>query len=735
MPILQVALDVPLATRFDYRADDATPADIGRLVVVPFGPRPRVGVVLGVVETTSVDPARLRSALRIARGVPALPDDVIALALFCADYWRATPGEVLLAALPTALRRPDAPAHRAEIAWRLTAAGSAVTGQGWPKSATVRRRLLDALQGFAVLTATDVAALGTSARRSLAQFEASGWVERTDALAPLADASTRAPVPLLPDPASAGRVLTDDQRSAVATVRAAFGGFAAVLLQGVTGSGKTEVYLQLAADAAARGGQTLLLVPEIHLTPQLEGALEARFGAGTVVSLHSGLADGERLARWRRAQSGEARVVVGTRLAVFTPLPRLALVVVDEEHDPSYKQHEGVRYHARDLAIWRARHRGIPVVLGSATPSIETWRHARDGRYARVVLAQRANRRPPPTLRLIDLRTAPAPDGLSAPLVDAIADRIARGEQSLVFVNRRGYAPTLLCHACGWVAPCPSCSARLVLHQRAGELRCHWCGHVEAVVDACPACGNQDLRPVGEGTQRLEDALAARQPQARVVRVDRDAMRRRDAFTKVRAGLADRSIDVLVGTQMLAKGHDFPRLTLVGIVGTDAGLYSVDFRAEERLYAMVTQVAGRAGRADRPGEVLLQTAFPDHPLHAALQAQDFDAFAATQLALRETYGFPPVVHHVLLRADGPDEAEVFTYLALCADAARALAVDGVTVHDPVAASLARVAGRWRAHVLVASTSRPALRHLLQQWVRLPPPRQVRAAIDVDPLES
>jgi primosomal protein N' (replication factor Y) len=739
MPVVRVALDVPVDRAFDYRTDAATEADIGRLAVVPFGRGRKVGVVVGVAAQSELPDARLRDCLRIARDLPALPQDVLALAAFCADYYRATPGEVLAAALPTALRRPEALTPRPVRGWALVDSAAVPGPEGFPKQATTRRALIIALRA-GPMHPDAVLAFGTTARRALADFEASGWVQRIDLPpTPASDASIDAPSGA--DPASdrtsgVGPALRPAQRAAVETIAATFGRFSPHLLQGVTGSGKTEVYLHLADRAmhGVDGAQTLLLVPEIHLTPQLETALAARFGVDAVVALHSGLADGERLARWQRAQRGAARVIVGTRLAVFTPLPHLALIVVDEEHDASYKQQEGVRYHARDLAVWRARARGVPIVLGSATPSIESWRHAQAGRYAHARLPERANGVAPPPIRLIDVRTRITRDGLSDALVDAIAARVASGEQSLVFVNRRGYAPAVVCHACGWTAPCPRCSARLTLHLRRGRLLCHWCGHDEPVTEACPSCGNLDLRPRGEGTQRVEQALAERLPQARITRVDRDAMRRRGAFAQVRAGVAAREIDVLVGTQMLAKGHDFPRLTLVGVVGADQGLFSVDFRAEERLYALVTQVAGRAGRADRAGEVLIQTAFPEHPLYAALVEQNFDAFAAGQWAARARYGFPPAVHQVLLRADGPDEREVHAALDAAARAARATGVDGVAVHDPVAAPLARVADRWRAQLLLQSTSRSALRRLLDAWTLPVDTRRVRVVLDVDPTE-
>jgi primosomal protein N' (replication factor Y) len=534
--------------------------------------------------------------------------------------------------------------------------------------------------------------------------------------------------------------LNDEQRDAARAIDAVRGTFAPMLLDGVTGSGKTDVYLAAAASAIDAGGQALLLVPEINLTPQLAERVASALPGRRVATLHSALAAGERRARWSAAANGDADLVVGTRLAVFTPLPRLALVVVDEEHDASYKQQEGVRYHARDVAVWRARQRGVPIVLGSATPSLETLEHARRGRYRHLRLAMRA--RPPakpPAVRLVAQRGAQLRDGLAQPLVDAIGARLGRGEQSLVFVNRRGFAPSLLCSACGWQAQCTRCSARLVVHRDARELRCHHCGHAEPLARACPSCGNVDLVALGFGTQRLERALAECFPEARIARIDRDSTARKGSFETVRSRVHAGDVDVLVGTQMLAKGHDFARLTLVGVLGADNALYSGDFRATERLAALLFQVAGRAGRAELPGEVIVQTDFPAHPLYRALAAHDFASFADALLAERRAASLPPYAHIVLITAEARSREDVDAFLATVRELgvaharARSLPVD---VMAPVPAALARRAGLERAQLVVQSDRRAALQRFLPGWraaIEALPGRRVRWALDVDPL--
>jgi primosomal protein N' (replication factor Y) len=529
---------------------------------------------------------------------------------------------------------------------------------------------------------------------------------------------------------------TAGQAQAIGRIGAAFGRFQPFLLHGITGSGKTEVYLRLIARVLEKGNQALVLVPEISLTPQLEARFRHAFPEARIVLLHSALQDVPRTAAWLAAARGEAGIVLGTRLATLTPLPHLALVVVDEEHDTSFKQQEGLRYSGRDAAVMRAKFAACPVVLGTATPSLETWHNALAGRYERISLPDRAVPGARlPKVRTLDLKLQPAENGFAPGLIAAIGERLARHEQSLVFINRRGYAPVLACHACGWTSGCERCTARMVLHKPDRCLRCHHCGAENAIPRACPTCGNVDLKAMGRGTQRVEETLEARFPQARIVRIDRDSARRRSELARTLDGIARGEADILVGTQLLAKGHDFPLLTLVGVLDADGALLSTDYRSAERLYATLAQVAGRAGRRAQPGEVLVQTRYPQHPLYASLASHDFAAFAAAQLAEREAAGFPPFVHEAALRAEADKLA---TAMAFLEDAARLVPVpEAVRVYDPVPHVITRRADMERAQLLVQSASRPALQDFLRAWTErlfATAPRSVRWHLDVDPIE-
>ncbi len=539
---------------------------------------------------------------------------------------------------------------------------------------------------------------------------------------------------MTPDPALPK--LLDSQQAAVdAIVNTA--GFRTLLLHGVTGSGKTEVYLRAIAAVLAGGGQALMLVPEIALTPQLEGRVAARFPGARIVCANSGMADAARARGFLEALDGRAEIVLGTRLAVFMPLPRLRLIVIDEEHDASFKQQEGLRYSARDVAIWRAHQLNIPIVLGSATPSLETFHHASTGRYEMLELPKRAVADAMPTVCIVDTRREKLQDGLSAALLAGLQQCLDRGEQSLVFLNRRGYAPVLACPPCGWISRCQRCAANLVLHLADRRLRCHHCGFEAPVPRACPDCGNLDLLPFGRGTQRLEAMLVERFPDARVLRIDRDSASTPKKWQALLASIHDGAADILVGTQMLAKGHDFPRLTLVGAVGADAALFAADFRAPERLFAQLMQVGGRSGRADLPGEVLIQTEYPDHPLYQALIEHDYARFARSQLDERRIAGFPPFSFQAMLRAEAREMQQALAFLAAARDAAAALA-EGIMLYDPVPMRLQRLMTLERGQLLVESASRPALQAFLAQWMKrlyaLKMPGGLRWHLDVDPLE-
>ncbi|WP_156884517.1 primosomal protein N' [Pandoraea thiooxydans] len=747
----RVALDTPLTTLFDYRVQytghGEPPIVPGQLVQVPFGRRQVVGVVWEMTQRSEVPSQKIRSLEIAWRELPPLPADWRALMEFAARYYQRALGEVALPALPTHLRSaarwPRLLAERGARHFRLDPRGESALLASLPARAKARRRLAEGLCAAGTLDADEARALCAQAPELLHQWAAQGWVivENTDA-----DDYADAAAPL--EVAAAPR-LTDEQQAAFEAIDAALrredAAPAPFLLHGVTGSGKTEVYLHAVAAALLHpGAQVLVLVPEINLTPQLEQVFRRRFPKETLATLHSGLAEGERARHWLAAHRGRARIVLGTRLAVLASLPHLRLIVVDEEHDPSYKQQESLRYSARDLAVWRAHQRGIPIVLGSATPSLDSWRRAQQGRYRLLTLRERASPDAVlPEVRLIDLQREgqaqrALEDGLAQPLLGAVAQRLARGQQSLLFLNRRGYAPVLACDACGWISGCPRCSAHLVLHKSERRLRCHHCGLEAAIPRACPDCGNLDLAPLGRGTQRIEETLARRFPNARIARIDADSTRRKGSaqalFDEVHAG----AIDILVGTQMVAKGHDFRNVTLVGVINADAALFSHDFRAGERLFSQLMQVSGRAGRAGQPGEVLIQTRYADHPLYAALLRHDYAGFAAGQLAEREQASLPPFTHQALLRAEARALAVALEFLQTARDLGQTpeLASAQVTLYDPVPMTLVRVANSERAQLLVESPSRPALQQFLSGWVaRL---RDTKTAarwyLEVDPLD-
>src|SRR6266850_1783775 len=719
MTILRVALDVPLPTLFDYRSEDATPADIGYRTLVPFGKKRLVGVIWDVATKSKVADSRLRSAEKILRDVAPLPCEWLALVEFCSGYYHGPLGEVVAAALPPRLRT----AKTVPIPPRdyvLTPAGRDVVAATPPRHRRVRALLGLLARGRVSAAGLDAQAKGS--RKLLRRGIEAGWIAAIE--------------PERSEPRFVhAHELTAEQRQAIDVLRGGLETFRVSLLFGITGSGKTEIYLQLIAEVLARGRQALILVPEIALTPALEVAFRDRFPGAGIVTQTSAMADLERARGWLLAHGGRADIVLGTRLAVFTPLPRLGLVVVDEEQDASFKQRDGVRYSARDLAITRAQIAGTPVVLCSATPSLESFQHATSGKYELVSLTRRAiDRAALPAIRLIDTRVHPPQEGIVPPLLDALAARLARGEQSLVFLNRRGYAPALACPACGWVKGCRRCSANMVVHLAVQRLRCHHCGLTEGIPRACPECGNPDLQAFGRGTQRIELMLGERFPQARILRVDSDSARAKSGLED----LLERAThaDILIGTQILAKGHHFERLTLAGVLNADSGLFSSDYRASERTFAQLQQVAGRAGRANLPGEVLIQTRYPEHPLYQSLVRHDYTGFARSVLAERREAGFPPFVFEAALRAESHDALRAQRFLRSAIDQSPRGSAS-ITVFDPAPMSLARLAGMERAQVLVQSRSRSRLQAFLAEWsdsLYRTPAHGVRWHLDVDPIE-
>jgi primosomal protein N' (replication factor Y) len=733
--ILRVALPLPPLRLFDYAPPAGHvpgPADVGCRVRVPFGPRELVGVV---AEVGTPDPAadgRLRPALALLDAEPLLQGELLRSLQWLARYTHAPLGEVLATALPAALRRGEPLPDTHAWAWRLTEAGTAAL-PGLRRGTRPRR--LAELLADATRSEDSLADALEDWRAAARALERRGLAERV-----AVPASQLAPDPQPgPEPNPEQQIAID----ALGTAR----GFAPMLLDGVTGSGKTEVYLHAIGDCLARGRQALVLVPEIGLTPQLLARFRARLGV-PVHATHSGLNDAERARTWAAAWRGEARVVVGTRSAVFTPLPEAGLIVIDEEHDGSYKQQDGIRYHARDFALVRAKALEVPVLLGSATPSLESLHNAGAGRYGYLRLSRRAGDAQPPAVRVIDVRKRLLEAGLSGQMLDAIRAALDGGGQVLVFRNRRGYAPVLLCHDCGWSAQCPRCSTPehgrpMTVHAHGRRLQCHHCGLRKPAPQACPDCGGLALQPQGAGTERIEEALVARFPDVPVLRIDRGSTQRRDGLEKLLSELGDRP-GILIGTQMLAKGHDLPDLSLVCVVGVDEGLFSADFRSHEKLAQLLIQVAGRAGRARRAGEVMLQTHHPEHPLLARLITGGYPAFAGDEMAQREAAGFPPYAHLALLRAEAQQAQAPQDFLqaarrTLEPDRGRARAADTeLSISGPMPAPMPRRAGMHRAQLLLLAPSRRVLHAALQAAMpaihALPEARKVRWSLDVDPAD-
>ncbi len=725
-PVLRVALPVPLPRLFDYLAPPGVGAIdclAGARVRVPFGSRELVGVIVGIGEPTA-DAPELRAALAVLDDAPLLHGELLASLRWLARYTHSPLGETLATALPSSLRRGEPLPDTHAWAWRLTEDGATRSGSLRAGTRPQRFAVLLRAQPRDEDALDDAMDDWRNAARALAKR---GLVERI-----AIEASALAPLP------AAGHMANAEQQVAIEAI-AATEGFASLLLDGVTGSGKTEVYLQAITACLARGRQALVLVPEIGLTPQMLSRFRARLGV-PVHALHSGLNDGERARVWAAAHRGEARVIVGTRSAVFVPLPSAGLIVVDEEHDASYKQQDGIRYHARDFALVRGKALGVPVLLGSATPSLESLHNARSGRHVHLRLTRRAGDAMPPTVRVVDVRKRPLQAGLSTELIAAVHAAVEAGGQALVFKNRRGYAPVLLCHDCGWSAQCARCGTPevgrpMTVHAGGRRLQCHHCGARRAVPMACPDCASLALQPQGNGTERIEELLQQQFTGVPVLRVDRGSTRRRDALEQAFATLGTQP-GVLIGTQMLAKGHDLPNLTLVAVVGIDEGLFSADFRAGEKLAQLLIQVAGRAGRADRRGEVLLQTHHPDHPLLATLLGGGYHAFADEELTQREAAEFPPFASLALLRAEAKHSDPPMQFL----QAARGTLVPGASIDlaAPMPAPMARRAGMHRAQLLIASSSRAALHAALDVAIpalySLPEARKVRWSLDVDPVD-
>ncbi|MCB1735531.1 MAG: primosomal protein N' [Gammaproteobacteria bacterium] len=726
--VVRVAVPTPLRKLFDYLPPEGLRADqvaIGSRVRVSFGRRHLVGIAVGHAADTDAG-VSLKPIREVLDKRPALPPDLLELITWAAGYYHHPLGEALATALPVLLRRGAAEDARGEAIYALSASGWEAARTP-PKRAPRQVALLTLLAGHPEgMARTALDAEDGDWNPTLRTLRDKGWLtlSHRSCLPPPVESVIQGPVPNI------------EQQAAIDAITSA-SGFTGFLLDGVTGSGKTEVYLRAIEFALAQRRQALVLVPEIGLTPQLVARFRARLAVPIAV-LHSGLNDSERLCSWQQAASGEARVVIGTRSAAFTPLPEPGLFILDEEHDASFKQQDGFRYSARDVLLMRGRRSDVPVVLGSATPSLESLHNVERGRLQKLPLRARAGDASPPRVALLDMRAQPLNGGLSPRMWQSLERHLAEDGQVLLFLNRRGYAPVMSCHDCGWLPACSRCDANLVVHQREGRLRCHHCGHEQPIPRACPSCRSERLRPLGQGTERLEQELRKRFPEQTVLRIDRDSTRRKgalhDALDEAQSGRAR----ILVGTQMLAKGHHFPNVTLVGIVDADGGLFGADFRAAERMAQQVVQVAGRAGRAERRGEVLIQTHSPDHPLLNTLIHADYATLAQSLMDERRAAELPPFSALALLRAEAHDLQIAQHFLRSARHEAERIGIAGVLILGPAPAAMARRAGKHRVQLLLQAPERAPLHRLIPGLLKrldfLPSMRKVRWTLDVDPIE-
>jgi primosomal protein N' (replication factor Y) len=763
LPVVRVGLDVPIARAFDFLLPPSLRVSVGSLVVVPFGRQRIVGVVLETNVDTDIARDKLRAVESVKQDVLPLSPEILAVFAFCAEYYHAPIGQIALNAIPPMLRSANQPAPDLVKVLRITAAGREAL-PSIPSRAIAQRSILQLLaESTAALPEKLVRERHARAGTTIKRLLDAGWVESIVATNTTIDAAQMVPAPATvifhaaPVLQAGAPSLNAEQAAAVLAIGDALqqtqqpqqpqqpqqlnGKYQAFLLDGITGSGKTEVYLAAIAATLEQGKQALVLVPEINLTPAFLRQIRTRFPSQRIAAAHSGMPNVARYQAWRQAQHGDANIVVGTRLAVFTPMPRLGLVIVDEEHDPSFKQQEGVRYSARDVAVFRASISKCPVVLGSATPSIESLDNVARGRFEHISLRTRAVPNAAlPTISFIDLDAEKAPDGITQSMIRAIDETLKRGEQAMVFINRRGFAPALVCGNCGWMPECRRCSARMVFHRSANRLRCHHCGADAPPPQVCRDCASTDLHPAGQGSERIEAALADAFPDRRIARVDRDSTRRRGSAEAIFVAAEKGELDILVGTQMLTKGHDFPNVTLVGVINADGAVFSADFRAAERMAQQLMQVAGRAGRAHLAGRVLIQTRFVEHQVYQAVARHDYAAFVRAALAERQLMKLPPYSYLALLRAEARDAHKLDLFMARAQQLAAQCQTDsnvGLQIWDTVVATLERKAGYSRKQLMVQADGRRGLQQFLARWItqiREIDERTVRWNIDVDPIE-
>ena len=725
---VKVAVPCPLYGLFDYRLDDPQLAQFiqpGCRVQVPFGRQSVIGLVMQVTHHSELAANKLKPIQQLLDNEPLLPGYLLDLLQWAADYYHYPLGEIIASALPKLLRQGGTPDDRGENLWQLTDKGRETIPEVL-RRAPRQAALLQQLQQLpAGLTPSQLNLQSDNWRPAM-----KGLLEKQLVSSSQSPCLTGNPQPPIKAPQ-----LHDEQQAAVDSVAKGFGAFHTFLLQGITGSGKTEVYLALVEQVIAQHKQVLILVPEISLTPQLTHRFQQRLSA-PVASLHSGMNDRQRLCAWTMAASNQVPVVIGTRSALFTPMPALGLIIIDEEHDASLKQQEGFRYHARDLALVRAKNAGIPVLLGSATPSLESLNNALKGQYHLLKLRQRASRAIPPKVHLLDICRRPLVDGLSDILVEKIRQHLAQQGQVMLFLNRRGYAPLLMCHDCGWSTDCPRCDAHMTLHHHNKRLQCHHCGHERSAPETCPECQAPALHIPGAGTERIEEALRAHFPDISLSRIDRDTTRRKGSLDEKLKQAQSGESRILIGTQMLAKGHDFPNLTLVGILDTDQGLFSADFRGAEHMAQLIVQVSGRAGRGEKPGEVYIQTHHPEHPLLHTLLHQGYEGFARAALEERKQAPFPPFTHLAVIRAEASTRDACHAFLQQVSQFIHNLQLAEVEHYGPLPAPMEKRAGRFRAQLIIQASERRALHHCLKHFIagigQLKLSRQVRWSLDVDP---
>lgn len=725
----RIAVNVPLSDGL-LTYSHSEPLPQGMRVLVPFRNKTVVGIVWETDIAPDMDTARILSVQTAFSDEPLLPESWRDLLAFTSRYYHYPTGQTVFAALPQGLKETrSVEMPQPPLFYALNEAGRAQTPP--PARFNKKAALWDALLSGG-MTMAALKQVNAQAEKLIEDWAEQGWIETTEAAKPVLRSYHG-------QASHSEFVLNAGQRQASDTIQTALGRFQPFLLYGITGSGKTEVYFDAMAKVLAQGRQVLFLLPEINLTPQLLKRVENRFADVPTAVLHSRMAAGRRTQDYLRAMLGQAKLVIGTRLAVFTPMDDVGLIVVDEEHDGSFKQDNELRYHARDLAVWRAKQGGCPVVLGSATPSLESWHKAQSGAYRLLQLTERAHTAAQlPQVDILNVGRLKLDNGFSPQALQLLKQNFEAGGMSLVYLNRRGFAPALFCGDCGHTFGCPNCSAKMVLHQRARQLRCHHCDHREPVPFKCPDCGNQDLTAVGHGTQRVEETLRAFLPKATVVRVDRDSTAHKNDWADLYRRIADNEIDILVGTQMLAKGHDFARLNLVIVLNADGSLYSADFRAPERLFAELMQVSGRAGRADKPGKVLIQTQLPEHPVFAAVKAQDYAVFAENELNERQMFAMPPFGFQTAVRADAPRVADAMEFLNAAKETIAPLLPESVSQFGAAPMLMVRLAERERAQVFLESASRQDLHRAVSLWVQVLQQNRdgkIRWSVDVDPQEA